>query len=76
MTLKILNGALVFLGGRARLERAEIAAPARLRIDLARIEPIAARLEFADHRRLVVSPALGDILRMNGLDNCKTPNDE
>src|ERR671934_87010 len=54
MTLEILNGVLVFFGRRARLERAEIAAPAGLRIDLARIEPVAAGLELADHRRRIL----------------------
>src|SRR5262249_13989489 len=52
MTLEILHGALVLLGRRARLERAEIAAAASLRVDLARIEAIAAQPELADHRRL------------------------
>src|SRR5499427_10801815 len=52
MALEILHGALVLLGRRARVERAEIAAAAGLRVDLARIEAIAARLELADHRRL------------------------
>src|SRR5262249_31264576 len=49
---EILHGALVLLGRRARLERAEITAAAGLRVDLARIEAIAARRELADHRRL------------------------
>src|SRR5262249_57167991 len=52
MTLEILHRALVLLGRRARLERAEIAAAAGLRVDLAGIEAIAARAELADHRRL------------------------
>src|SRR5215813_134235 len=52
MTLEILHGALVLLGRRARLVRAEITAAAGLRVDLARIEAIAARAELADHRRL------------------------
>src|SRR5215813_1853612 len=52
MTLEILHGALMLLGRRARLERAEIAAAAGLRGDLAGIEAIAARAELADHRRL------------------------
>src|SRR5262245_15154398 len=49
MTLEVLHGAFVLLGRRARLEGAEIAAPADLRVQLARIEAIAARLELADH---------------------------
>src|SRR5215470_16014541 len=52
MTLEILHGALVLLRRHARTERPEIAAAAGLRVDFARIEAIAARLEFADHRRL------------------------
>jgi len=52
MTLEILHGALVLLGRCARLERAEITAATGLRVDLARIEAIAARTELADHRRL------------------------
>src|SRR5262245_18518011 len=52
MALEVLHGTLVLLGRRPRLEGAEIAAPAGLRVHLARIEAIAARLELADHRRL------------------------
>src|SRR5580700_6804008 len=52
MTLEVLHGALVLLGRRARRKRAEVAAAAGLRIELARIEAIAARFELADHRRL------------------------
>src|SRR5262245_64030779 len=52
MALEVLHGTLVLLGRAARLEGAEIAAPAGLRVHLARIEAIAARLELADHRRL------------------------
>ena len=46
--LEVLHRALVLLGGGAGLEGAEIAAPAGLRIDLARIEAIAARRKLAD----------------------------
>src|SRR5262245_26885584 len=49
MALEVLHGALVLLGRRPCLEGAEIAAPAGLRVRLARIEAIAARLELADH---------------------------
>ena len=49
MPLEILHVALVLLGGRARLEGAEIAALAGLRIGLAGIEPVFAGLQFADH---------------------------
>ena len=41
--LEVLHCALVLLGGGAGLEGAEIAAPAGLGIDLARIEAVAAR---------------------------------
>src|SRR5262249_7375889 len=51
MTLEILHGALVLLGRRPRLERAEITAAAGFLVDFARIEAIAARPELADHRR-------------------------
>src|SRR5262245_40138664 len=52
MALEVPHGTLVLFGRAARLEGAEIAAPAGLRVHLARIEAIAARLELADHRRL------------------------
>jgi len=61
MALEVLHGALVLLGPRARVERAEVAAAAGLRVDLARIEAIAARLELADRRRL---PRAARALRM------------
>src|SRR6266849_5114891 len=47
--LEVLHGAFASFRPRARRERAEIAPPACLRIDFARIEPILARLELADH---------------------------
>jgi hypothetical protein len=46
---EILHGALVLLRRGARIEGAEIAAPAGLRILLARIEPVFAGRQFADH---------------------------
>src|SRR5215468_12417580 len=61
MTLEVLHRALVLLGRRARRKRAEVAAAAGLRVDFARIEAIAARLELADHRRL---PRAACALRM------------
>src|SRR5262245_57431025 len=64
MTLEILHGALVLLGRRARLERAEITAAAGLRVDLARIEAIAARTELADHRRLPRAACARRMLRV------------
>src|SRR5258708_38378352 len=51
MTLEILHGTLMLFGRRTRRKRAEVAAAAGLRVDFARIEPIAPRLELADHRR-------------------------
>ena len=56
MTLEILHRALVLLGGGAGLERAEIAPPAGLRVELARIEAVAAGLKFADHVILLRPP--------------------
>src|ERR1700742_3923487 len=49
MPLEILHIAFVLLCRSARLEGAEIAALAGLRIDLAGIEPVFAGLQFADH---------------------------
>src|SRR6266446_8267956 len=49
MPLEILHLALVLFRSRARFEGAEIAALAGLRIDLSGIEPVLARLQFADH---------------------------
>ena len=48
--LEILHGALMLFGSGARLEGSKVAAPAGLRIDLAGIEPVLARSQFADHR--------------------------
>src|SRR5215469_9227648 len=64
MALEILHGALVLLGRRARVERTEVAAAAGLRVDLARIEAIAARLELADHRRPPRAPCALRMLRV------------
>ncbi|CDX28199.1 hypothetical protein MPLA_1350016 [Mesorhizobium sp. ORS 3359] len=47
--LEILHFAFVLFGGFARLESAEIAALAGPGIDLARIEPVFAGFQFADH---------------------------
>src|SRR6185437_4389856 len=54
MALEVLHLALVLLRRGARLEGAEVAALAGLGIGLARIEPVFARSELADH---------GDLLR-------------
>src|ERR1051325_3220660 len=59
MPLEVLHLALVLFGGFARREGAEIPAPAGLWIDLAGIQPVFARLEFADHgQHLNVAVAL------------------
>jgi hypothetical protein len=49
MPLEILHRAFVLFGRLARLEGAEIATPAGLWIGHARIEPVLARFQFADH---------------------------
>jgi hypothetical protein len=49
MPLEILHIALVLFGGRARFERTEIAALARLEVDVAGVESVFAGLQFADH---------------------------
>ena len=51
-SLKILDLALMLLGGGAAIEGSEIAPLAGLLVDLARIEPVFSRLELADHRCL------------------------
>jgi hypothetical protein len=47
--LEVLNLAFVLLGGAFALEGAEVAALAGLRVLLARIEPVFAGFELADH---------------------------
>src|ERR1700759_3449252 len=47
--LEILHVSLVLFGRGARLEGAEITALAGLRVDLARIEPVLAGSQLADH---------------------------
>jgi hypothetical protein len=49
-----LDGALVFLGCAARLERAEVSPAAALGVNLPRVESILAGLQFADHGILSV----------------------
>jgi hypothetical protein len=49
MPLEVLNLALVLLCRRAARKRAEIPPLVRLRIHLARVEPILAGFEFANH---------------------------
>jgi hypothetical protein len=51
--LEILHVFFVLLGGLARLERAEVSAFSGLGIFLARIEPLLARRQFADHAVLL-----------------------
>src|SRR5258707_307015 len=53
--LEILHVSLVLFRRRARVESAEIAALAGLGIDLAGIEPVLARLQFADHDRYLLT---------------------
>jgi hypothetical protein len=43
-SLKVLNGTLMFFGGLARPERAQIAAFSRFGIDLPRVEAVFAAL--------------------------------
>src|SRR5882724_1824021 len=47
--LEKLHGALMLFGRRACFKGAEITAPPGFRIDLARVEAIAARFQLADH---------------------------
>src|SRR5204863_6026606 len=47
--LEVLDSPLVLERRAARLERAEVAAPAILRILLSRIQPVASVFEFANH---------------------------
>jgi hypothetical protein len=49
MPLEILYGALVLFSGRARLEGAEISAPAGLRVHFSGIETVFTRLQLSDH---------------------------
>src|ERR1700680_3084468 len=49
LPLEILHRALVLFRRGARFEGAEVAALAGLRTDLSGIEPVFARLQFADH---------------------------
>jgi len=50
--LEVLDRSLVSLGGRSRLERAEVPSLAGLGIDLAGIQAVLAGLEFSNHLRL------------------------
>ena len=52
MPLEILNFAFVLLGRFLRVERAEVAALAGLRIFLARIKSILSGFQFSDHAEL------------------------
>jgi hypothetical protein len=55
VALEILDFALVFLGEFAGREGPEVAAPTGLRIGLARVQPVIAGLQFADHRNPLVT---------------------
>jgi hypothetical protein len=52
VALEVLHRALMLLGRRARLECAEVAPAPGLRVGFARIKPVSAGFELADHRRL------------------------
>ena len=54
--LEELNGALVLLGGGARCERAEILAPLRAWIELARVQPVSPVRKFSDHAASKANP--------------------
>src|SRR5207237_8124728 len=58
--LEGLNGALVLFGGRASLERAEVPPAPGARILLARVEPILAGLELADHDTVLLLRVVED----------------
>src|SRR5664279_4551168 len=58
MPLEILHLPLVLFGGGARLEGAEIATLAGLRIELPRVQPVFAGAQFADHESLLEPPDL------------------
>jgi hypothetical protein len=62
--LEILHCPFVLLSGSAGLERAEIAPPPSLAIDLARIETVLAAFEFADHTQLTSASAEGFLRRL------------
>jgi hypothetical protein len=65
MPLEMLHRAFVLFGRCARLEGAEIAASAGLRILLSGVEPVLARLEFPDHlTTLVVSLSTAPAARL------------
>src|ERR1700686_406027 len=53
--LEKLHGALVFLCGFERVECAEISALAGFGILLARVKTILARLQFPDHRMVILT---------------------
>src|SRR4051812_4261860 len=53
VALEVLDVAFVLLGGLERLEGAQVAALARLRVELAGVEAVFAGLQFADHDSLV-----------------------
>src|ERR1700741_2522439 len=59
VALEVLHRALMLLGRRARLECAEVAPAAGLRVGFARIKPVSAGFELADHRRLQSSGSTG-----------------
>ena len=68
MPLEVLNGAFVLLRPSLCIERAEISSLARLRIFLARIQPILPGFQFPDH-------AVPSIRKRSGLRvlDCRHP---
>ena len=58
MPFEILHGALVLLRGGAGGERAEVPALARLRVYLARVQPILTVAQLANHRGAYLARAL------------------
>src|SRR4029077_8302901 len=71
VALEVLHRALMLLGRRARLECAEVPPAPGLRVGFARIKPITAGFELADHRRLQSPGSTGYRLRPRHLEKPK-----
>src|SRR5205823_4587988 len=61
MVFEVLHGPLVLLGLGAGGESTEVAAFAGARIELARVEPVLARFQFADHGRALNEMSSGNV---------------